>query len=862
MLKRISSIVLTVVMLLSMFGTLVVASADPALPQLVLTSDDADGKLERGQTLTVTVSLANYKTGSSIYIELPFDSTLFADVAIKSTNSLTVPGMGTFEVPFVSDASFVGNLDNGTIKALWASTSAAGNFSADVTTFCILTFTVKDDAPIAAYELNAAIKEYYYFSAGSNPLYVAGTDYTEAAEALPLEVACEHDYTNVAWAKPADGTAEADAKHTRACTKCGTPEAVACSFDTVTVPEDCDNNGTVTKTCTVCQYAIVDTIDLIDGHAWGTYTNTEVGGVMTHKRVCGNDATHIEEAACTFVKNDAESVAPTCTVGGKDVEYCTVCNYKKETPVAATGHTYDKRGDGTTPYEHTCTVAGCALNAGYVACTFVPDGTPTTASCTVPGEAHFRCECGNTKVEYSTLPHSFTTYTVSTTEADKHVSSCDYNCGTQDVKDCAYVDNTPADCLKAATKKCTVCLNVVDDATKPALGHNEVIDPADPGTCTVDGKTEGKHCDRCQAVIVPQEPITAPGHQEVKDTVASYAPTCTVDGKDVFKCANCTEYSREEILTAPGHSFTKNDGAETHDCAECDVADNIPCVYDKVIQTATCVRDEIKECACGRRQITPAAGEHPEDKIVTVYTAPSADAEGSFVYHCNACAEDLLTLEEIPAGEPYTDIAAEDGLWYYDSAIFSYGVGIMEGTYGEFLGDDEVTRGMIVTVLGRTMFGGDEIINSLSDQEFEEMLAELSAYYEHEANELKDLHGAYYDRYALALAAMGIVLGDDEGNFNGDDIATREELAVLMVRYLSLNDLEIKREIGEAATFSDMADVSLWAAEDVAKAGQLGLFQGIDGAFKPQNTAKRSELATLMERVIRAVAYYPIVDAE
>ena len=40
-----------------------------------------------------------------------------------------------------------------------------------------------------------------------------------------------------------------------------------------------------------------------------------------------------------------------------------------------------------------------------------------------------------------------------------------------------------------------------------AIGHTEVIDKAVSVTCTTDGKTEGKHCSVCNAVIIEQKSI-------------------------------------------------------------------------------------------------------------------------------------------------------------------------------------------------------------------------------------------------------------------------------------------------------------------------------------------------------------------
>jgi len=67
--------------------------------------------------------------------------------------------------------------------------------------------------------------------------------------------------------------------------------------------------------------------------------------------------------------------------------------------------------------------------------------------------------------------------------------------------------------------------------------HTEVIDQAVAATCTLDGKTEGKHCSVCNKVIVAQQTIQA-SHTEVIDQAV--AATCTTYGKTEGKhCSVC-----------------------------------------------------------------------------------------------------------------------------------------------------------------------------------------------------------------------------------------------------------------------------------------------------------------------------------
>ena len=56
-------------------------------------------------------------------------------------------------------------------------------------------------------------------------------------------------------------------------------------------------------------------------------------------------------------------------------------------------------------------------------------------------------------------------------------------------------------------KRCLECQEVINNQVLPALGHVEVIDEAVAPTCTEDGLTQGKHCERCDAVLEEQNTV-------------------------------------------------------------------------------------------------------------------------------------------------------------------------------------------------------------------------------------------------------------------------------------------------------------------------------------------------------------------
>ena len=86
-----------------------------------------------------------------------------------------------------------------------------------------------------------------------------------------------------------------------------------------------------------------------------------------------------------------------------------------------------------------------------------------------------------------------------------------------------------------------------------ATGHQEVIDPAAEPTETTEGKTEGRHCGVCGAILKAQESIPAlgipkpeePGHTHTYESAVTKAPTCTEPGVKTYTCSCGDQYTEE-----------------------------------------------------------------------------------------------------------------------------------------------------------------------------------------------------------------------------------------------------------------------------------------------------------------------------
>ncbi len=176
----------------------------------------------------------------------------------------------------------------------------------------------------------------------------------------------------------------------------------------------------------------------------------------------------------------------------------------------------------------------------------------------------------------------------------------------------------------------------------------------------------------------------------------------------------------------------------------------------------------------------------------------------------------------------FTDIV---GHWAENVIKIVVEKGLLVGTGdNKFSPDMEVTRGMLVTVLGR-------LAN-----------VDVSSY---ESLKFADVDFAQYYAKSIAWAAeAGIVAGVSDDKFAPDTSITREQLAVIIMNYAKFAGIDLT-ETDEKTEFSDMDEISSWAKSSVLDAQKSGLINGKENnKFDPKRTATRAEAAAIIVRLL------------
>ena len=214
------------------------------------------------------------------------------------------------------------------------------------------------------------------------------------------------------------------------------------------------------------------------------------------------------------------------------------------------------------------------------------------------------------------------------------------------------------------------------------------------------------------------------------------------------------------------------------------------------------------------------AANPPAAQKGTTYRAV-ADAPG---FHTST--ESVLTYSD--NGFVMRDVVVSD--WHYAALDRAMAEGLVNGVGNDMLAPNaQVTRAMLVTLLYRAV----QPEGTFPAAQFSDVSAD--------------------EYYAVPLnwaADQGIVAGYPDGTFRPNQSITREELCLMMERWLVKRGFE-PIEADAIGGFSDGGSISDWALEGVNTVCGLGIVKGYDdGTIRPQGTATRAEAVTMLLRAI------------
>lgn len=318
--------------------------------------------------------------------------------------------------------------------------------------------------------------------------------------------------------------------------------------DTVVAPTCKDEGYTGDTKCVACDVVVEAgaAIPVTDEHTFTQYVplgEATCTKNRTEKAVCDvcGKAENVREVPGSALGHDFTeytiATEATCTADATKSAKCSRCDATDtvRVPHTALGHNW---GDWVVVTAATCTSKGkaerkcerCGIKVekelrmlSHTESEWIID---KEATCSEEGKRHKECTggCGYIFKEeiIPKKPHDFVVSSCTATCIDDGISyyKCTV-CGTEKSGDIVkalghdwsgeWVVTKEPTCTKKGTETLT-CTRCDKTQTRPleALGHQVVIDPAVPATCTEPGLSEGSHCGRCGEVLKAQETVIKP----------------------------------------------------------------------------------------------------------------------------------------------------------------------------------------------------------------------------------------------------------------------------------------------------------------------------------------------------------------
>lgn len=146
--------------------------------------------------------------------------------------------------------------------------------------------------------------------------------------------------------------------------------------------------------------------------------------------------------------------------------------------------------------------------------------------------------------------------------------------------------------------------------------------------------------------------------------------------------------------------------------------------------------------------------------------------------------------------------------------------------------------------------------NKVTRAEFVKMLAVLSGdiIQEDAETQFSDFDKtAWYAPYVAWAAKNGYVLGTSKTTFAPNDKITREQIAVIIERFIKAKNYKLESQ-NEPRVFADEADISTYAKDAAAKLSSVSIISGKENnIFAPKENAARAECAKMLAALLSII---------
>ncbi len=174
----------------------------------------------------------------------------------------------------------------------------------------------------------------------------------------------------------------------------------------------------------------------------------------------------------------------------------------------------------------------------------------------------------------------------------------------------------------------------------------------------------------------------------------------------------------------------------------------------------------------------------------------------------------------------YSDMPASDH-WSYQALSTASELGLLQGSNGKILPNDNLTRAQMATILVRA-FGATE---QAADFNFLDVKPT----------------DWFYANMSIAVK-MGWFQGGGGNTLRPNDPISRQEVFVVLARAIGAAADE---SFVLADNFTDASDIATWAADAAAAMAAKGYIKGANGKMNPNNKITRAEFAQLMYNLIQ-----------